>query len=112
MKTPLKVFLSNDQRQRIQKLTHEGHASTEDVAKYALSLGLKLMELGLDSEKLIRSLQEPGEGVDISLMMAKRKSRSGLQRPQDTAMYQFGRKAKIDICQVPSSAYDGHYGFE
>lgn len=33
-------------------------------------------------------------------------------RPQDTAMYQFGKKAKIDICQVPSEAYDGHYGFE
>ncbi len=73
----MQVKLSSDELEKISAAGLPG--SVDDVAHYAILLGLKLIESGLDTDKLIRSLQEPGCGLDIHLIMAK-KNQEALRR--------------------------------
>ena len=73
--TPLQIDIDANTRARLEKLAAERGAPLGDVGSYAVLLGLKLLESGLDEERAIRALQEPGAGMDIPLLMAKRKSR-------------------------------------
>jgi len=94
--------------QEIEDLAKQQNSSIDDLAAYALQLGLKLIGSGLDTEQLIRSLQEPGEGPDIILMMAKKKSRNDFERIQDAAMYRVGQNDIIDWSKndIPPEAYN------
>lgn len=48
----------------------------EDASHYALLLCIKLIETGLDTDKFIHSLQEPGMGLDIDPFFARKKFRN------------------------------------
>jgi len=101
------IEIPADKLQQIEDLAKQQNSSVDDLASYALQLGLKLIGSGLDSEQLIRSLQEPGEGPDIILMMAKKKSRNDFERIQDAAMYKVGQNDIIDWSKndLPPEAY-------
>lgn len=80
----------------------------DDAAHYAMLLGLKLIESGFDTDDLIRALQEPGTGLDIHLIMAKKKSRGETSFVSDCAIYEIGKSSPIDwsIQNIPEDAYD------
>ncbi len=80
----------------------------DDAARYAMLLGLKIIEAGFDSDELIRSLQEPSTGLDIDLIMAKKKSRHKFSAVSDCAAFKIGQGGAIDwsIQNIPEDAYN------
>ena len=86
---------------RLNAVTQSGTAmdNIDDAAHYALLLGLKLIETGFDTDKFIRSMQEPGTGLDVDLFIAKK-------RFNNEKLYD--PKEPIDwlIQNIPEDAYD------
>jgi hypothetical protein len=110
MPKKLSIAITEDQQQRLNDLClkEDGRVDLDSVANYALELGIKLVESGLDSDELIRSLQEPGTGLDLNLIMAKRRSQGDKQKPQDMAIRAFSRNSSIDesITKIAPEDYD------
>jgi hypothetical protein len=113
MSKKLSIGITEDQQQRLNDLClRDGdHMDLDSVANYALELGIKLIESSLDSDELIRSLQEPGTGLDLNLIMAKRRSRGDKQKPQDMAIRAFSRNSSIDesIAKIAPEDYDMNF---
>lgn len=70
----LSIEIDKETIERLSRALPDSSA-LNDKALYALLLGLKVIESGIDSDELIRGIQEPGTGLDLPLMMAKRKTR-------------------------------------
>lgn len=100
----MNVDIENSELERLKAV----NPNPEVALHYAMLLGLKIIESGLDSDMLIRALQEPGTGLDIHLMMAKKKSRTHLSPVSDSAAYKIGQGAAIDWSaqNIPDDAYD------
>jgi hypothetical protein len=87
--------IEGDNLDRIARLAAQRGVPVEDVVAYALLLGVKLLESGLDEEEAIRTLQEPGTGLDIPLLMAKRKSRGQFLDKDDLAALRQGSPFEV-----------------
>ena len=89
------LAIDNDIYANLVELAKARQSPVDNVGAYALSLGLKLLESGLDEEQAILALQEPGTGLDIPLLMAKRKSRGSLEAAAGSAAFLWGRGATV-----------------
>lgn len=100
----MNVDLTLDEIERLTAI----NPNPEVALHYVMLLGLKIIESGLDSDELIRALQEPGAGLDIHLMIAKKKSRNHLSKVSDCAAYKIGQGTTIDwsVQNIPEDAYD------
>jgi hypothetical protein len=112
----IELELTDEQIDRLKSLKNlEGKGDYFDVTLYALLLGLKIIEAGIDSDELIRGLQEPGTGFDLPLMMAKKRTRGEFQSIAEMAIGQSAVNDKIameSILALDLSAYETNYEFE
>ena len=71
----MKIQLSSKEINRLTVVNQSGTVrdNIDDAAHYAMLLGIKLIETGFDNDKFIRSMQEPGTGLDVDLFIAKKR---------------------------------------
>lgn len=79
---------------RAARLACMRNTTVESLSAYALMLGLKLLESGIDEDEAVRALQMPGTGIDMPLLMAKRRSRDTCMDGSDLKALDF-RDCKV-----------------